>query len=117
MIESFKAVIAPSILSCDFANLQSECEKILKLGANWLHIDIMDGYFLLPPAYSHFVPNLTLGFPIIHALKKKMPKAFFDCHCMISDPMRWVKDLAASGANLMTFHYESTISIEHVIYQ
>eukprot|EP00826_Nyctotherus_ovalis_P034707 TRINITY_DN2912_c0_g2_i11.p1 TRINITY_DN2912_c0_g2~~TRINITY_DN2912_c0_g2_i11.p1 ORF type:complete len:204 (-),score=59.07 TRINITY_DN2912_c0_g2_i11:31-642(-) len=57
----------------------------------------------------HFVPNLTLGFPIIQALRKKLPKVYFDCHCMISEPGKWVKELAASGADLMTFHYEATI--------
>jgi ribulose-phosphate 3-epimerase len=102
-----KPLICPSILSCDFANLESECKKVLDFGADWLHIDVMDG---------HFVPNITLGFPIIKSLRKKLPTTFFDCHCMISDPNKYVEEFSESGASQMTFHIESEIdSLEKLI--
>ncbi len=102
-----KPIIANSILSIDFANLESECKKVINAGSDWLHIDIMDG---------HFVPNLAIGFPIISSLRKKIPDTFFDCHCMISDPMKYVEPLAKTGASQMTFHIESNIdSVEKLI--
>jgi ribulose-phosphate 3-epimerase len=102
-----KPIICPSILSSDFANLESECNKMIKCGADWLHIDIMDG---------HFVPNITLGFPIIKSLRKKLNSTFFDCHCMISDPEKYVEEFSKSGADQMTFHIEANIdSLEKLI--
>jgi ribulose-phosphate 3-epimerase len=83
--------IAPSILTCDFGIFYEECDKLVKLGVNWLHLDIMDG---------HFVPNLTFGPPVIKSLSKKLQKrTFLDLHCMISEPRKWVKDLADAGGN------------------
>jgi ribulose-phosphate 3-epimerase len=100
--------ICPSILSCDFANLETECKRIVSSGADWLHIDIMDG---------HFVPNITLGFPVIKSLRSKMG-TFFDCHCMISDPNKYVEEFSKSGADQMTFHIEANIdSLEKLIYK
>lgn len=104
-----KPIIAPSILACDFANLESECKKVLSKGADWLHIDIMDG---------HFVNNIAVGYPVIKSLRKKLPNTFFDCHCMIEDPMKYVIELSESGASQMTFHLESSIeSLDKLIYK
>ena len=95
--------IAPSILSSDFARLKEEIESIKN--CDMVHIDVMDG---------HFVPNLTFGAPVVKCIRK-YTELFFDCHLMISDPLKYAKDFAKAGADLITFHYESDNDPKEVI--
>jgi ribulose-phosphate 3-epimerase len=93
---SNEPMIAPSILSADFARLGAEAEAVA--GADWLHVDVMDG---------HFVPNLTLGLPVVQSLLKSTDIPI-DCHLMIEDPGRWAPGYAEAGAYNVTFHAEAT---------
>ena len=97
--------IAPSILSADFGQLDSEINKLEKAGADMIHIDVMDG---------HFVPNLTVGPPVIKTLRKytKLP---FDVHLMISPVHKYIKDYAEAGANIITIHPEATDNLQESI--
>jgi ribulose-phosphate 3-epimerase len=87
--------ISPSILSADFANLEAAARSVP--GADWLHVDVMD---------NHFVPNITLGFPVVESLAKVAEQPL-DCHLMIEDPDRWAPAFVDAGASSVTFHVEA----------
>ncbi len=97
--------ISPSILSADYSILKEELQRLKDAGADWVHIDVMDG---------HFVPNLTLGAPIVKAIRR-VSDLPFDAHLMVDDPLFFVKDFAAAGADSFTFHVESKSDIEETI--
>ena len=100
-----KIQISPSILSADFSQLGKEIKRLEDGGADMIHVDVMDG---------HFVPNLTIGPPVINALRKytKLP---FDVHLMINPVHKYIKDYAEAGANIITIHPEATENLENSV--
>ena len=100
-----KHLIAPSILSADFANLQSDIEMINQSEADWFHVDVMDGVF---------VPNISFGFPVITAIKHHAKKPL-DVHLMIVDPDRYLQQFKDAGAAILTVHYEACTHLHRTI--
>lgn len=97
--------IAPSLLAADFANLQSEVKQMADAGANYLHLDVMDGAF---------VPNISFGAPVIGAIRPHS-NLIFDVHLMINDPIRYIDDFVKAGADIITVHLESCQNLDAVI--
>ena len=98
-------IVASSILSADFSKLGEEIKAVEDAGADWIHIDVMDG---------HFVPNITIG-PVLVKSIRKITNLFFDCHLMIEKPEDYVEQFAKAGADLITIHAESSLNVKPTI--
>lgn len=99
------ALISPSVLSCDFANVQRDVEMINASAADWFHVDVMDGVF---------VPNISFGFPVVKAINKHATKPL-DVHLMIVNPDQYVEEFAKAGAHVLTVHYEACTHLHRTI--
>lgn len=100
-------IVSPSLLSADFGNLQRDCEMLNESEADWMHVDVMDGLF---------VPNISLGAPVIKYIKKHAQKPL-DVHLMITDPQRYIGMFRDLGANILNVHYEACTHLHRTIEQ
>jgi ribulose-phosphate 3-epimerase len=99
--------LAPSILSANFANLAAHAKQALEGGGTLLHVDIMDG---------HFVPNITIGPPVVASLRKALPETIFDCHLMIENPDQLIPAFAEAGATWMSVHQEACVHLDRTLH-
>jgi ribulose-phosphate 3-epimerase len=105
--KNLSALLAPSILSADFGHLGDEVRAVEEAGADWIHVDVMDG---------HFVPNLTIGPLVVEALKP-LTQLPLDCHLMVSRPEDWVDAFADAGASVITVHAEATVHLDRLLHR
>jgi ribulose-phosphate 3-epimerase len=102
-----KIELAPSILSANFANLAAHAKQALEGGGTLLHVDIMDG---------HFVPNITIGPPVVASLRKALPEVIFDCHLMIENPDEFIPEFAKAGATWISVHQEACVHLDRTLH-